>query len=448
MAKIQNLKKDGSTIYPRTHEAAVIDSNGLTLDAKMRNLTTNAVTTKPYSGVSGVVIENNLSDRVNKVEDKMNIMEMISNNISPEMFGAVGDGISDDSIAIQNTINYAYEHKTAIKLSRNKVYNIDNFINIYNELVIDLNGGTLLFNEKCFLVEAGVEMSRLYLGNGNIRGCSSILILSKAKNITIENITFDTCIDGISMTECSSVIMTNLSFSNITNVAIKILSSNMVSCTNMFFDGIGSAMTVSSSETGSFGSNIYIRNVEVKNTETLYSMLLDNTINLVIDGFIMDKIINSTTLVNGSSIGIYNGKVTQNLLRYIYFNDKFIIRNFYFDNISILDYSRGKIVCRYATLSLIAGDAGEIDLSLFDNYTGNMEVTCNVQGRTNMGSASIHFVYKTLSSLGISSMVESQGEVNARATVSTIPMGSYVDNTRLKITNSSAYPMDITVVLK
>ena len=42
--------------------------------------------------------------------------------ISPEMFGAVGDGVTNDTVAFQNTCKYANDHLVAIKCAYNKNY--------------------------------------------------------------------------------------------------------------------------------------------------------------------------------------------------------------------------------------------------------------------------------------------------------------------------------------
>ena len=60
------------------------------------------------------------------------------NYVTPEMFGAIGDGITDDTTAIQNAVNYAsLNKKTCLLIYGNKSYILSNTINLICNIVGD-----------------------------------------------------------------------------------------------------------------------------------------------------------------------------------------------------------------------------------------------------------------------------------------------------------------------
>ena len=64
--------------------------------------------------------------------------------ITPEMFGASGDGVTDDTVSIQNCIDAAMSNGRTIKCYSGKTYLITSAININNRLNIDINKSIIL----------------------------------------------------------------------------------------------------------------------------------------------------------------------------------------------------------------------------------------------------------------------------------------------------------------
>ena len=58
---------------------------------------------------------------------EQNIHQIEKKGVDVELFGAVGDGITDDSLAIQNAINYARETNINIVNFDSKTYICNNY---------------------------------------------------------------------------------------------------------------------------------------------------------------------------------------------------------------------------------------------------------------------------------------------------------------------------------
>ena len=62
--------------------------------------------------------------------------------VTPQMFGAIGDGVQDDTTALQNAINYCIENNFKLISSGNYIYYISTSLDVGN-CNIDFNGGTI-----------------------------------------------------------------------------------------------------------------------------------------------------------------------------------------------------------------------------------------------------------------------------------------------------------------
>lgn len=79
--------------------------------------------------------ENNLSDSLK--------LKVIKDYVTPEMFGAKGDGMTDDYHAIQDCIDYAFEHNARVEFSR-KTYVVSDTVKLYGNCVYNGNFCTIL----------------------------------------------------------------------------------------------------------------------------------------------------------------------------------------------------------------------------------------------------------------------------------------------------------------
>ena len=112
------------------------------------------------------------------------------NVLTPEMFGAVGDGITNDKSAIQNAVL----HGGFVLFSAGKKYITNDVIRLVGNTIIDLNGSELsCTNKHLFFNFLGNDVFTQYNGNGNIIIRNGILSggaisFGHAENVLLENI--------------------------------------------------------------------------------------------------------------------------------------------------------------------------------------------------------------------------------------------------------------------
>lgn len=99
----------------------------------------------PHSKANTTFLSNgkNVDAEINLIKD--NIKKV---TVSYEMFGAVGDGIVDDSDAIKNTHIYANENNVSVKCLTTKVYNIATLVDVSIKTSTDWNYSKFLINDK------------------------------------------------------------------------------------------------------------------------------------------------------------------------------------------------------------------------------------------------------------------------------------------------------------
>lgn len=136
----------------------------------------------------GAISEEALSDELKA--------EAINDYVTPEMFGAKGDGVTDDTSAFQSALSSG-KH---VKCVRGKTYLTHGNMRVTANTIIDLNESTLVCTTYRVLLNYTSEDTFLqYNGNGNITirngdivgGCISF---AHAKNVLFENLRFN---DGI-----------------------------------------------------------------------------------------------------------------------------------------------------------------------------------------------------------------------------------------------------------
>lgn len=124
---------------------------------------------------------------------------------TPEDLGAVGDGETDDTTAIQQAVNNA----GWILFTAGKIYKVTNTIRVKKNTVIDLNGATILctsihlfFNFLSGATFSGYDGNGdITIKNGNIIGGAVSLI--HGKNIILQNVHFSNSINDHFMEICA-----------------------------------------------------------------------------------------------------------------------------------------------------------------------------------------------------------------------------------------------------
>lgn len=235
---------------------------------------------------------------VSIVNDNTIIAERMYNKnlyVTPEMFGCIGDGITDDTINFQACITYAKTNNMKIKSSTDKTYLINDTLDVSN-LYIDLNHATIKAGSSIVMME--VDTNTGYTN--------------------IENIIFD-CNDtascGLKLTESRRSKFNNLDFINVHTIGCEILSTGE-SYENMF-DNINMQSTITN--TSSIGFKIgradnHFTNICMTNIVTAFELLAG--------GNIFDKVhcwIGDTSLINGSTMFKININYESNIqMNFIY----------------------------------------------------------------------------------------------------------------------------------
>lgn len=128
---------------------------------------------------------NHIEDGI--VENEKDIKN-IKTYVTPEMFGAVGDGVTDDTAAIKNAINYCKNNNTVLT-SCGKVYHITDDVTI-DCIVVDFNNGQLLGNNNVLTMSSDIETSQNRCVLRNIR-LKKITIVTTGYNNDISNLNLE-----------------------------------------------------------------------------------------------------------------------------------------------------------------------------------------------------------------------------------------------------------------
>ncbi|MCG9889482.1 MAG: glycoside hydrolase family 55 protein [Thermosynechococcaceae cyanobacterium MS004] len=72
-----------------------------------------------------------------------------SNEIYVDSFGAIGNGVADDTLALQNAFDHAHKHKSkVINFSENRNYRITKTINIVSNIIIEGKSSSIILDKK------------------------------------------------------------------------------------------------------------------------------------------------------------------------------------------------------------------------------------------------------------------------------------------------------------
>lgn len=112
--------------------------------------------------------------------------------VTPEQFGAKGDGSTDDSSAIQSAV----ANKGMVLFASGKNYKIASTIRLSKDTTLDLNGAIITStNKHLFFNFQSTDTFTAYNGNGNITIKNGTIVggaisFGHGDSITLENVTF------------------------------------------------------------------------------------------------------------------------------------------------------------------------------------------------------------------------------------------------------------------
>lgn len=144
------------------------------------------------------------------------------NLVCPEKYGAVGDGISDDSSVIQLALN----NGGLVLFSSNKIYKVTQTLRVSKDTIIDLNGATIYSTNKHLLYNfLSTDTFTGYDGNGNITIKNGTIIggaisFAHGKNIRLKNVKFQNSLNDhfLEIAGCNNYEIINCEFIGMADV--------------------------------------------------------------------------------------------------------------------------------------------------------------------------------------------------------------------------------------
>lgn len=120
--------------------------SGAVISITDKNGETTATITNGQKGDPGDDYILTDADKAEIAELTAGLVEIPDERRTPEAFGAVGDGTTDDTAAIRSCINYANEHGLEVKFTNGKKYKVNQKTSIVAHCSIDFNGSTIILN--------------------------------------------------------------------------------------------------------------------------------------------------------------------------------------------------------------------------------------------------------------------------------------------------------------
>lgn len=112
------------------------------------------------------------SEYQEELENGLYATLIIEDHIIPELFGAKGDGVADDTTAIQKAIDTSHKKNLTLNLL-NKTYITSNSLNIYSNLEIDGNNATIKNETNTPIITSSSVVSRVNICSLNLVGANN-----------------------------------------------------------------------------------------------------------------------------------------------------------------------------------------------------------------------------------------------------------------------------------
>ena len=221
---------------------------------------------KEYEKLQKIILDENiqvkLTDDIEKIISQMDTN--VQKIISPEMFGAVGDGITNDFEAIKKCFSYS---NVIINFGKSKIYSIDSvgIECLGNNIILNGNGSTIKISDK------NIVLNTIYKSVSSEK--DRTIVMFYGDNVEINNIYFDANNDNnfILYNDKKYYGLQKDIVSDLPNspkyltIDAIIARGNNYKITNCNFKGFGNAIQCG----GVWGSNVKKYNYEIKNCEFL-----------------------------------------------------------------------------------------------------------------------------------------------------------------------------------
>ena len=177
---------------------------------KFNSITVNGETLDVQDADATTEINSLKKDVTNKIE------------ISPYDFGAVGDGVIDDTKAIQDSINYCIDNNCKLISKSNKKYLVSQQIDINNSIKMDFNNSAIVASSSMSCI---INISSEQNWYGELR------------NITLDCNSISNC-NGLNIVHAEKLYIDNLVVQNCKSTCYKITSGYEVFMKNTHLNGL------------------------------------------------------------------------------------------------------------------------------------------------------------------------------------------------------------------
>lgn len=168
---------------------------------------------------------NSIHDLLNTLIDSGEITEKVGNQIiegykklvgrcdtyiSLEEFGALGDGVTDDTKALQSAINFAQLFNKSLVFKSGATYKIKSLL-ITKHIDIDFNGATIISDSEDFAIKfdcASTPLKRYVICNGRIVGKKGLYLRSNL--MTVNDMTLECSVLGLQTSNCYELGLNNI----------------------------------------------------------------------------------------------------------------------------------------------------------------------------------------------------------------------------------------------